>query len=132
MASPKSGTAGSVVAPAPPDEAHDADVADPGEVSKIKAEALTRPDSKYGKVKVPAFKPPENTSEDKKLVWIEIELVGEDDKGIPGEAYKLTTPDGLVAEGTLDQDGFARIEGLEPGTCKICFPKLDKDAWEKI
>lgn len=120
------------MAPAAPDAAHDADNADPGEVSKAKAEALTRPDSKYGKVKVPAFKPPENTAEDKKLVWIEIELVGEDDKGIPGEAYKLTTPDGLVAEGTLDQNGFARIEGLEPGTCKICFPKLDKDAWEKI
>jgi len=133
MASAKSGKAGSVVAPMQPEEAHDADSADPGEVSKAKAEAMTRPKSKYGKTKVPAFKPPEGEgAEDKKLVWIEFELVGEDDKGIPGEPYKVTTPDGSVSEGTLDQNGFARIDGLEPGTCKICFPKLDKEAWEKI
>ncbi len=132
MASPKSGTAPSAVAPAPPDSAHNADNADPGEVSKAKAEAMTRPTAKYGQTKVPAFKPPENPTEDKKLTWIEIELVGEDDKGIAGEPYKITTPDERVAEGTLDQNGFARLEGLEPGTCKITFPRLDKEAWERI
>ena len=26
---------------------------------------------------------------------------------------------------------FARIEGIEPGTCKVTFPRLDKEAWEK-
>jgi len=23
------------------------------------------------------------------------------------------------------------VEGIDPGTCKITFPELDKDAWEK-
>jgi hypothetical protein len=58
--------------------------------------------------------------------------VGEDKEPVPGKAYKITLPDGeTVAEGTLDDKGFARVEGIDPGTCKITFPELDKDAWEK-
>ena len=38
MPSPKSGTAGSAISPADPKAAEEADVADPGEVAKIKAE----------------------------------------------------------------------------------------------
>jgi type VI secretion system secreted protein VgrG len=70
-------------------------------------------------------------NKDKKS-WIEIELVDEDGKPVPGEAYKVTLPDGeTVATGTLDEKGFARIEGIDPGTCKITFPNLDKDSWAK-
>ena len=58
--------------------------------------------------------------------------MGEDDEGIPGEKYKITLPDDSVAEGTLDEKGCARVEGFEKGTCKVCFPDLDKEAWEKI
>lgn len=132
MASPKSGTAGSAVSPDAPKEALDADTADPGEASSFTAAAAERAKQKYDQAKVKAFKPPSDPAEAKKLSWIEIELVGEDDKGIPGERYRITTPDDSVSEGTLDQNGFARLEGIEPGTCKICFPRLDKDAWEKI
>ena len=39
---------------------------------------------------------------------------------------------GKVAEGTLEEKGIARIEGFEKGTCKVSFPELDKEAWEKI
>jgi len=59
-------------------------------------------------------------------------MVGEDDEPIPGEKYKITLPDDSVAEGTLDEKGAARVEGFEKGTCKVSFPKLDKEAWEKI
>ena len=69
---------------------------------------------------------------EKKTSWIEIELVGEDDEGIPGEKYKITLPDNSVAEGTLDEKGFARVEGFEKGTCKVCFPNIDKEALEKV
>jgi type VI secretion system secreted protein VgrG len=74
------------------------------------------------------------SQEDKaKKSWIEIELVDEDNKPVPGEKYKVTLPDGkTVAQGTLDQNGYARVNGVDPGTCKITFPDLDKDAWEKI
>jgi len=39
--------------------------------------------------------------------------------------------DGSIVEGTLDEKGFLRVEGIDPGTCQIVFPKLDKEAWEK-
>ena len=30
---------------------------------------------------------------------------------------------------TLDNKGFARVAGFEPGQCKVSFPTLDQDAW---
>ena len=50
---------------------------------------------------------------------------------MPGERYRIELPDGSTAEGTLDEKGQARVEGIEPGNCKITFPDLDQDAWEK-
>lgn len=65
--------------------------------------------------------------------WIEIELVGEDDKPIPYEEYRIRLPDETEVEGYLDQDGFARLDQLpSAGNCQVCFPNLDKDAWEFI
>lgn len=131
MPSPKSGSAGSAVSPADPAEAQEADVADPGKVEEIKAEQRQTKAGKYGSEKVKPFKPPETKEEkDKKKSWIEIELVDEQDNPVPGEKYKITVPDDSVAEGTLDDKGFARVDGIDPGTCKISFPHLDKDAWE--
>ena len=63
--------------------------------------------------------------------WIEIKLVDENNDPVPGERYRVETPDGKISEGTLDQNGFARVNHIKPGTCKVTFPKLDKDAWEK-
>ncbi len=126
------GQAGSAVAPAAVSLAEDADIADPGKMAKIKAEQQQKKAGKYGSTPVKPHKPPTTEEEADKKSWIEIELVGEDDEGIPGEKYKITLPDDTVAEGTLDEKGFARVEGVEKGTCKVCFPDLDKDAWEKI
>ncbi len=69
--------------------------------------------------------------EEKKKSWIEIELVDEEDNPVPGERYRITLPDGkTLAEGRLDDKGFARVDGIDPGTCQITFPDLDKEAWE--
>lgn len=66
----------------------------------------------------------------KKLHWIEIQLVGEDDQGIPWEEYLVELPDGTRQPGYLDGNGFARLSGFATGgTCKVSFPKLDRDAW---
>ena len=73
----------------------------------------------------------EEEAEEKKTTWVEIELVGEDGQPIPNEPYKVTLPDGGIEEGTLDEKGVGRVEGFEKGTCKVTFPNLDKDAWEK-
>lgn len=66
---------------------------------------------------------------EKETVWIEIELVGEDDSPVAGEKFHLVLPDGSTREGILDQAGRVRIEGIDPGTCKVSFPNLDGEAW---
>jgi hypothetical protein len=63
--------------------------------------------------------------------WVEIELIGENGKGIPYEEYSVTLPSGEKRSGLLDDQGFARLEGLpDGGDCKITFPRLDGGAWE--
>ncbi len=131
----KSGKAGTAVLPGTPDLSEDADMADPGEVTRIKAEQIEQQQGKYGATQAKSHKPPkdeEEAEEEGKTSWIEIKLVGEDDEPIAGEKYKITLPDDTVAEGTLDNKGFARVEGFKNGTCKVSFPKFDKDAWKKI
>jgi hypothetical protein len=65
--------------------------------------------------------------------WIEIELIGEDDKPIPWERYKVVLPDGRIVEGLLDDAGFVRIDQILPaGNCRVSFPDLDKEAVEFV
>ena len=112
------GVAGNVVAPVAPLVAAIAGLASPGRDPDYDAPTHKEPD--------------EDEAEDEKKSWIEIELVDEDDKPIAGERYKVTLPDGkTVATGTTDSNGLARVSGIDPGNCKITFPNLDKDAWEK-
>ena len=121
MPSPKSGKAGKAVSPTAPEKAAEADVADPGKAAEIKAGQTEEEETPHN--------PTEEEIEEKS--WIEIELVDEEDNPVPGEKYKVTLPDGSVAQGTLDENGFVHIGGIDPGTCQITFPDLDKDAWEK-
>jgi hypothetical protein len=132
MPSPKSGKAEAAVAPLEPAEALQADVADPGAVAKIKVEQRETGTGKYGQVPIKPHKPPASDEEKAtKKSWIEIELVDEKGRPVPGEAYRVTLADGTTVEkGSLDEKGFVRVEGIEPGTCKISFPNLDKDAWK--
>ena len=134
----KSGKAGKAVSPGAPTAAEEADIADPGEVAKVKAEQRKTKKGKYGSEKVKAHTPgggeggatgADDTEE--KTSWIEIELIDEADEPVPGERYEIELPDGSIAKGTLDQNGFARVDGIDPGTCKVTFPELDKEAWEK-
>jgi len=131
----KSGKACKAVLPSSPDKSEDADMTDPGKMAEIKAEQAKTKLGKYGSANVKPFKPPtEKEKEEKKdeLSWIEIELVDEEDEPVPGKGYKITLSDDSVIEGTLDGEGFARHDGIPKGTCKVTFPELDKNAWEKI
>lgn len=124
---PKSGKAGKAINPAKPTEALDADTADPGEVAEVGSQQMERKSGKQGSEKVK----PHKESEDEETHWIEIELIDEDDEPVPGEKYEITLPDGSVASGTLDQNGFARVDGIkDAGSCEITFPDLDREAWE--
>ena len=74
---------------------------------------------------------PNNPSNKDKKNWIEIELLDKDNKPVPGEPYRVTLPDGqTVAEGTLDDKGVARVDGIDPGSCKVTFPQRDKRSWK--
>ena len=132
MSSPKSGKAGSAVTPIDPKVPYEADKADPGEMAKVKAEQKQRQSGKYGAPEEKPHTPPQTDEErEQKTSWIEIELVDEQGKPVPGEPFKMTLPDGSVFPGTLNEKGCYRLKGIDPGTCQITFPKLDKDAWEK-
>lgn len=37
-----------------------------------------------------------------------------------------------VGTGTLDSKGQARVDGIDPGTCRVTFPNLDKNMGEPI
>ena len=130
---PKSGKAGTPVEPAAPKSAEVADSANPGEVEENKAKQRETETGKYGSPDVQPHKPPKTEEEaEEKNSWIEIEMVDEEDLPVSGMGYRITLPDGSVAEGTLDENGFARVEGIVPGTCQITFPSLDKEAWETV
>lgn len=62
---------------------------------------------------------------------IEIELVDEADKPIPGEPYEIITPDGKTRRGVTDSNGRARITNIAPGQCQVRFPRLDSESWIK-
>lgn len=62
--------------------------------------------------------------------WVEIMLVDLDGNPVPGVRYRVTTPDGEIREGTLNEHGQAGYYQIDPGSCKITFPDLDKEAWD--
>jgi len=125
-----SGTSGSAVSPAAALVAAIAADALPGWDVKGQEKGFIKTGDE-DEQKKKRYKKPGDGDKQKKS-WIEIKLVDEEKNPVPGEAYKVILPDGeTVATGSLDEKGFARIEGIDPGTCKITFPNLDKDAWEK-
>lgn len=66
----------------------------------------------------------------RKKSWVEIELVDQKGKPVPHERYRVVPPGEKPVEGFLDAQGFARVAGIDPGTCKISFPDLDAASWK--
>ncbi|MEO7327547.1 MAG: hypothetical protein ABI193_03140, partial [Minicystis sp.] len=71
------------------------------------------------------------TSEQKS--WIGIELMDDADppKPVAFEKYRIELPDASIREGMLDANGQARVTGIDPGSCKISFPRLHGDDWKR-
>ena len=147
--SPLSGSAGSPVSPLSPTDPDEAATAKPGEndvptatpgtlattsasnVSAISSSAGSTPTAagQSPASDAPTHNPDAPENQDKKH-WIEIQLNDDDGNPVPGEAYKITLPDGTtIADGTLDDKGYARVDNIDPGTCQVTFPNLDKDTW---
>lgn len=66
-----------------------------------------------------------------KKSWIEVELVDQKGRPVPHERYRVVPPGGAKpVEGFLDEHGYARVGGIDPGTCTITFPDLDAASWK--
>lgn len=123
---------GTIVSPLDPDEAEIADNADPGsDAPTYKSQRANIPKIKAPSYTNPSHKPKSPKNKDKKS-WIEINLVDEHGEPVAGERYRVTLPDGAtLAEGTLDEKGFAKVTNIDPGNCKITFPNLDGRSWKR-
>ncbi|MGI8468498.1 MAG: type VI secretion system Vgr family protein [Pyrinomonadaceae bacterium] len=130
------GSAGSAamqspVAPLEPKIADPADDAKPGSKASLEKRSAARKEKVHradtNKKSTGADK--KSTGADKKS-WIKIKMVDEAGNPAAGKRYRVTTPNGRVASGSLDKDGKAEVKGIDPGNCKVSFPDLDKDAWE--
>jgi len=63
--------------------------------------------------------------------WIDIELVGDDEKPVPHARFQIFRPDRtLLGEGRLDENGCGGFERIDDGEYEVCFPDLDREAWE--
>jgi type VI secretion system secreted protein VgrG len=144
-----SGSAGSLVSPAAPTDAQDADDAQAGSKTTPSATPQQGGTGSGGNITAdqrqnqsaapaagaePAAPPPPthdpNAPENEdKSHWIEIELKDDSGKAVPGEDFRITLPDGKVYDGRTDDKGMARVPNIDPGQCKITFPKRDQDAW---
>jgi uncharacterized Zn-binding protein involved in type VI secretion len=72
-----------------------------------------------------------NSTQTDKKVWVEIELLDQDGKPVPNEPYRIELPDSTPTEGSTDDRGRARVDGIDPGNCKISFPSLDQRSWKR-
>ena len=66
-----------------------------------------------------------------KKVWVEIELLDQAGKPVTNEPYSIKLPDGTTSEGSTDELGRARVDGIDPGNCQITFLNLDQRSWKK-
>ena len=127
---PKVGKAGTLVSPAAPKVAVEADKADPGEAAEMKAEQAQAQSGKYGATKVTASKPGDRAKDPANTHFIEIELAYEDGTPAAGEKYEVTFSDGAVDSGTLDHKGKIRLEHIAADPVDVTFPDLDKTSWK--
>ncbi len=126
---------GSPINPIPPMAAMEAAIAadaKPGSLAEVyKNQQAAMTPLQLAAATAPAHDPDSEENKEKKS-WFEIVLVDEAGQPVAGEAYQITLPDGTtLATGTLDEKGFARVECIDPGQCKVTFPNLDKDAVEE-
>jgi type VI secretion system secreted protein VgrG len=120
------------VPPLNPTEAEIADNADPGsDAPTYRNQRRQTPPSIVPSYTKPWHNPKDPKNKDK-TSWVEIKIVDEDGDPVVGERYRVTLPDGeTLAEGTTDEKGYAKVTNIDPGSCKITFPRIDGRAWKK-
>lgn len=56
--------------------------------------------------------------------WIEFRLTDMEDKPLPNLQYVVTDPVGKKISGWLDEKGYARVNPVKAGVCRIDFPEV--------
>lgn len=73
----------------------------------------------------------EAADDEPKRSILSFELLDADDRPVAHEPYKVKLPDGSILEGRTDEAGKVLVEGLDPGSCEVSFPLIDKNEWQK-
>ncbi|HEY8211708.1 MAG TPA: carboxypeptidase-like regulatory domain-containing protein [Myxococcaceae bacterium] len=73
--------------------------------------------------------PPMQEEATEKLDFIALEMKDEDGEPMAYARYVVELPDGGKREGRLNANGYARIDGVNPGQCKVTFPDYDESSW---
>jgi hypothetical protein len=129
----KSGKPGTAVTPTEPTKPKEATLADPGEVTDASGRERDVAETKLGSTRVQQIHPSAGQGSEGDKVWISIELRDEDDRPVPNEPYEIKVPNEDVPRtGRLGPDGKKRIDGIDRGTCQVCFPEIHADEWKKI
>jgi hypothetical protein len=63
--------------------------------------------------------------------WIEMEVVDDLGRPMPGLEYVCMLPNGAIERGMLDGNGRVRFDGIEPGSCAFSLPALDQETWSQ-
>jgi uncharacterized protein (DUF2345 family) len=92
-----------------------------GPISVIAPVATTALPSMGTPTAAPTLVSPEQLRQD----WIEIKLRDDVGRAVPNVPYEIKLPNGIVVKGTLDGDGFARLDGVRPGECEVSFPTIE-------
>ncbi len=71
------------------------------------------------------------TVDPKKADWIGIELKNQNGEPVPEEPFVIELAGGGKVTGKLDTLGKIRIEGIDPGNCRVTFPDRDAKEWKK-
>lgn len=76
-------------------------------------------------------RPPDDPDDPGGDASISFDLKDEDGNPIPHEPFEVLLPNGFRRTGSLDREGFARIENIPPGECQITFPRIDGAEWRR-
>jgi hypothetical protein len=82
----------------------------------------------------PQKKPPRDSDSSNTAVktWISIRVLDEDGNPVPDVAYSVTLPDGSIMTGSLDDQGSARFDDIDPGLCQVSFPEIHAKEFKRV
>jgi hypothetical protein len=78
----------------------------------------------------PAKKAPKSSDSSVGKTWVAFQLVDQYGTPVANASYEVTLTDGSIKSGDLDDQGLARFDDIDPGQCKISFPKIDAREWQ--